>query len=107
MRIVILPTLCNVDVTLPISCDVDVTSPISCNVGLPTVIWDSNEFLVGFVTTVQARKFLGNFTEISVEKMWDFIFMFFVNKSLSGTETMARSFFLCSALNPLVFDPDC
>ena len=45
-----------------------------------------------FVTAVGARKFLGNFTEISVEKFWDFIFMFFAINCFPGLKLWPDAF---------------
>ncbi len=94
-------TSSDVDVTLAISSDVDVTLPISSHVGITTPMWKRLNVYWVFVPTVLARKFHENFSENSVEKMRDFIFVFCAKKLLSGAETMARRVSSC-ILNILI-----
>jgi hypothetical protein len=63
------------------SCDVDVTS-LHIGVVSPTSdeIGNVDSTSLG-LATVPARKFHKNFSEISVEKMRDFIFTFFAQKN--------------------------
>ncbi len=73
-------TSSDVNVTSVISSDVDVTLPISSDMGLTTTIWKRLNVYWVFVPTFLARKFYENLSEISVEKMRDFIFVFHAKK---------------------------
>ncbi len=80
----------NVDVTLPILCNVDVTLPILCNVDVTSPMWQSNSCKFFLLRLFKRESLLGNFTKISVQKMWDFILCFLLKRSVPGTEIMAR-----------------
>ncbi len=70
------PILCDVGLTTAISCNVGLTTAIPCNVGLTPVMWDLNEFVLGFCYDCLSMTVLRNFTEKSVEKRGTSFFIF-------------------------------